>query len=95
MLGAKTTCKDRWRQVLAEAKRINRKHLLTLEAAISAAQTDQMQEHNLQLVIPRGLHETFTEKQQRSLLTLSDFTNLVKERERQNTTPPAGSGRLF
>ena len=31
MLGAKSTCKDRWRQVLAEAEKINRKHLLTLE----------------------------------------------------------------
>lgn len=81
MLGAKTTCKDRWRQVLAEAKRIDRKHLLTLEAAISVAQTDQMQEHNLQLVIPRGLHETFTPAQRRSLLNLSDFTTIVKERE--------------
>jgi EcoRII C terminal len=81
MLGAKTTCKDRWRQVLAEARRIAHKHLLTLEAAISAHQTDQMQEHNLQLVIPRGLHETFTPAQQRSLLTLADFTATLKERE--------------
>lgn len=81
MLGAKTTCKDRWRQVLAEANRIARKHLLTLEAAISTHQTDQMHEHNLQLVIPRGLHGTFTPAQQRSLLTLMDFTIMVKERE--------------
>ncbi|MDE2089998.1 MAG: restriction endonuclease, partial [Gammaproteobacteria bacterium] len=28
MLGVKTTCKDRWRQVLVEARRIKRKHLL-------------------------------------------------------------------
>jgi hypothetical protein len=81
MLGAKTTCKDRWRQVLAEAKRIEHKHLLTLEAAISSHQTDQMREHNLQLVIPRGLHETFTPAQQRTLLTVADFTAMVKERE--------------
>jgi hypothetical protein len=81
MLGAKTTCKDRWRQVLAEAKRIEHKHLLTLEAAISSQQTDQMTEHKLQLVIPRGLHETFTVAQQRTLLTVADFTAMVKERE--------------
>jgi len=37
MLGVKTTCKDRWRQVLAEANRISEKHLLTLEPAISRA----------------------------------------------------------
>jgi len=82
MLGAKTTCKDRWRQVLAEAKRIDRKHLLTLEAAISSHQTDQMAEHNLQLVIPRGLHETFTPAQRRHLLNISDFTALVRDREK-------------
>jgi hypothetical protein len=88
MMGAKTTCKDRWRQVLAEAKRIERKHLLTLEAAISVAQTDQMQEHKLQLVIPRGLHETFTPAQQKTLLNLSDFTTMVKDRENRG----AGTG---
>jgi EcoRII C terminal len=83
VLGAKTTCKDRWRQVLAEAKRIDHKHLLTLEAAISTHQTDQMQEHSLQLVIPRGLHATFTPAQQRTLLDMAGFTKMVREREHQ------------
>src|SRR5262249_19070271 len=31
MLGVKSSCKDRWRQVLSEADRITDKHLLTLE----------------------------------------------------------------
>lgn len=82
MLGAKTTCKDRWRQVLAEAKRIEQKHLLTLEAAISSHQTDEMQEHKLQLVIPRGLHNTFSAIQRRRLLDLAGFMALVRDRER-------------
>lgn len=86
MLGAKTTCKDRWRQVLAEAKRISPKHLLTLEAAISVNQTDEMRQHNLRLVIPRGLHETFTPAQQRELMAVSEFTALVKEREAASNT---------
>jgi hypothetical protein len=81
MLGAKTTCKDRWRQVLAEARRIENKHLLTLEAAISVAQTDQMKEHRLQLVVPRGLHATFTPAQQETLFSLADLTSMVRERE--------------
>ncbi|WP_419649887.1 type II restriction endonuclease [Thiolapillus sp.] len=51
MLGAKSTCKDRWRQVLSEAERIPDKHLLTLETAISTAQTDEMRGHRLQLVV--------------------------------------------
>src|SRR5690606_6047269 len=52
MLGVKTTCKDRWRQVLAEAARISDKHLCTLEAGISENQTNQMISHKLQLVVP-------------------------------------------
>ncbi len=81
MLGVKSTCKDRWRQVLAEADRIERKHLLTLEAAISTNQTDEMQAKNLQLVLPRTLHESYTVAQQAWLLDVSGFTALVRERQ--------------
>ena len=31
MIGVKTTCKDRWRQVTREAPRIKHKHILTLQ----------------------------------------------------------------
>jgi hypothetical protein len=41
ILGAKTTCKDRWRQVLAEADRVSDKHLITLEPGISAVKLYQ------------------------------------------------------
>ncbi len=84
MLGAKSTCKDRWRQVLAEAERIERKHLLTLEAAISTYQTDEMAEKKLQLVIPRSIHKTYTEKQRAWLYSVSDF--LKEARNNQNQT---------
>ncbi|MBR6136393.1 MAG: restriction endonuclease [Clostridia bacterium] len=81
MLGAKSTCKDRWRQVLAEADRIERKHLLTLEAAISTFQTDEMAEKKLQLVIPRSIHKTYTEKQQAWLYSVSDFLGEVRKKQ--------------
>lgn len=68
MLAVKTTCKDRWRQVLAEADRIREKHLLTLEPAISRTQTAEMQAQNLKLVLPRELHKTF-HRDQRGLLS--------------------------
>ena len=35
MLASKTTCKDRWRQILNEADRIKIKHLFTLQQGIS------------------------------------------------------------
>ena len=61
MLGVKTTCKDRWRQVLNEADRIPRKHLLTLEAPISSSQVEEMVSAGLTLVIPRSAHKHFAE----------------------------------
>ena len=81
VLGVKTTCKDRWRQVLAEADRIERKHLLTLEPAISTTQTDEMQARQLQLVLPRTLHDTCTEAQQAWLVDLAGFVEMVRERQ--------------
>lgn len=81
MLGAKSTCKDRWRQVLAEASRISHKHLLTLEPSISMNQTDQMRQHHLQLVLPRPIHETYLPNQQSWLMTLSEFIRLAQANE--------------
>ena len=51
MLASKSSCKDRWRQVLAEAARIKRKHLITLEPAISTHQTNEMVNHNVMALI--------------------------------------------
>jgi hypothetical protein len=81
MLGSKSTCKDRWRQVVTEADKIKEKHLLTLEGAISVNQTDEMKSHQLQLVVPRSIQQTYLENQQAWLLDLSDFTKLVIERQ--------------
>lgn len=81
MLGVKSTCKDRWRQVLAEAKRIDAKHLLTLEAAISKDQTREMRHHNLQLVIPRKLQATYAPDQRPHLIDLETFIRLVRDRQ--------------
>ncbi|CAE6689378.1 type II restriction endonuclease [Candidatus Nitrotoga fabula] len=81
MLGVKSTCKDRWRQVLAEADRIDVKHLLTLETAISTHQTDEMTAKRLQLVLPRSLHQTYTPAQQAWLMDVASFTELVRTRQ--------------
>ncbi len=81
MLGVKSSCKDRWRQVLAEAGRIEKKHLLTLEAAISKNQTDEMQAKNLQLVLPEQLHNTYSEVQRSWLMNVTQFTEFVRQRQ--------------
>ncbi|PPC80010.1 MAG: hypothetical protein CTY39_11820 [Hyphomicrobium sp.] len=81
MLGAKTTCKDRWRQVLSEAARIDAKHLITMEPAISESQTSEMFDHKLQLVIPRDIHTTFSMGQQVRLMDVSEFIDFVKSKQ--------------
>lgn len=81
MLGVKSSCKDRWRQVLAEADRIPQKHLLTLETSISSNQTDEMQAKALQLVLPKPLHTTYSATQQAWLLDIETFTGIVRSRE--------------
>ena len=83
MLGAKSTCKDRWRQVLAEADRIEKKHLLTLEAAISTYQTDEMADKKLQLVVPLSVHKTYTVNQQSWLFSVSMFLEEVRDKQRR------------
>jgi len=81
MLGAKRTCKDRWRQVLSEAERINEKHLLTFEPGISENQTDEMRSNSLRLVVPSSFHDTYLPSQRSWLLGVEDFLSLVKERQ--------------
>ena len=81
MLGAKRTCKDRWRQVLAEADRIRSKHLFTLEPGITTAQTDEMKANSLQLVIPRDVHRTYSATQRKWLMNLGAFIDLVKVKQ--------------
>lgn len=81
MLGVKSTCKDRWRQVLAEADRISHKHLITLEPAISGQQTDEMASKNLQLVVPQQLHNTYSQSQRQWLMNLSSFIALLHQRQ--------------
>ena len=80
MLGAKSTCKDRWRQVLAEASKIPRKHLLTLEPGISEPQTTQMANSNLQLVVPQSIQKTYTDNQRGWLWSLGEFIRDVEAR---------------
>jgi hypothetical protein len=81
MLGAKSTLKDRWRQVLSEATRIETKHLLTLEPGVSTNQTDEMQAKRLQLVVPTGVQKTYTDAQRSWLMDVASFVRLVAERE--------------
>jgi hypothetical protein len=82
MLGVKSSCKDRWRQVLTEADRIPRKHLFTLETGISGSQISEMHSRALQLVVPLGLHAAFAPERRASLMSLRAFIDLVRQSQR-------------
>lgn len=80
-LAAKSTCKDRWRQVLPEAQRVWPKHLITLEPAISIGQTDQMRRERLQLIVPVAIQSSYAVAQRTELLSIAHFIKLVLDRE--------------
>ncbi|MBZ5512469.1 MAG: restriction endonuclease [Acidobacteriia bacterium] len=81
MLGAKSTLKDRWRQILTEANRIRTKHLCTLEAAISRDQITEMTTRHVQLVIPEAFRETYPPVQRREVWSLKAFIEFVKRKQ--------------
>jgi hypothetical protein len=78
MLGAKFTAKDRWRQVLNEARRIKRKHLLTLEPSVSIHQLRLMREQTLQLVIPTPIQNVYPETSRGELMSVANFINELR-----------------
>ena len=80
MLGVKSTCKDRWRQVLAEADRIETKHLLTLEPRLSKAQVSEMASRRVTPVLPAPLIESIASEQQGLVLDVRSFISEVRQR---------------
>ena len=83
-LAAKTTCKDRWRQIINEANRLRErpKYLCTLQQGISPAQMDEMQDENVILVVPKPYISTYPADRRDRIWTLTKFVNYVKEVER-------------
>lgn len=78
MLAAKTTCKDRWRQILNEADRVANKHLLTLQEGVSENQFNEMIGAGVTLVVPSGLHRSYPEAIRAHLVTLEEFIGEVR-----------------
>ena len=81
ILGAKTTCKDRWRQVINEADRVDERYLFTLQQGISKNQLKEMADENVKLVVPESHIGSYPEEYQDSLNTLNGFIEIVKEKQ--------------
>ena len=81
MLAVKRTCKERWRQVTTEANRIERKHLLTLEAGISEPQILTMtRDHRLVLAMPRDVRDSYPAHLQSFILSIDELIRDLKRR---------------
>lgn len=79
-----TTCKDRWRQVLNEADRIDTKYLFTLQPSISANQLQEMKNEKVVLVIPEDNRESFDERYRNGLFSLKQFVGMVREKQERH-----------
>ncbi len=82
-LAAKTTCKDRWRQILNEADRLRgeTKYLCTLQQGISAKQMEEMTAEKVRLVVPRPYIRTYPAEWQEQIWSIDTFIKYVKEKE--------------
>ena len=78
VVGIKTTCKDRWRQVLNEATRVPCKHILTIQQGISAKQLMEMHRANVKLVVPQEIQRQYPKSTEIALLSVNEFINTVK-----------------
>ena len=82
-LAAKTTCKDRWRQILNEGNRFKErpKYLCTMQQGISAAQMDEMAAEQVVLVVPKDYIKAYPEDRRDRIWTISKFVGFVREME--------------
>jgi ketosteroid isomerase-like protein len=75
IVGVKTTCKDRWRQVLNEGKRVAHKFIFTTQPGISSNQLNEMHASDVTLVVPRRLHSEYPTQHEIELLNLAEFVD--------------------
>lgn len=80
-LAAKTTCKDRWRQILNEANRLKdgNKYLCTLQQGVSPMQMDEMEAEKVILVVPKPYISCYPRDRQDRIWTLSRFIGYIKD----------------
>jgi hypothetical protein len=80
VIGLKTTCKDRWRQVLNEGRRVRTKYILTLQQGITGNQLSEMQNAGVSLIVPSALHCKYPKEWQHALLDFDGFMQSARQR---------------
>ena len=79
VIGVKTTCKDRWRQVLNEGRRVHHKHLATIQQGISLSQLTEMARADVSLVVPNEFHGSYPSGSPMRIMTVGEFIQTVKD----------------
>lgn len=79
VVGVKTTCKERWHQVVSEAPLQPEKHLLTTQAGISQKQLELMRRARVTLIVPQKLHAQYPASDI-TLLNVGQFIETVRTR---------------
>lgn len=81
-LASKTTCKDRWRQIINEADKIKEKHLFTLQQGISKNQLTEMYKYGVRLVVPKPYLTSFPTEFRDKIMTLETFVPFVINKQK-------------
>lgn len=81
ILGAKTTCRDRWNQVAYEAERADFKYLFTTQPGMSLDNLVGLEKLNVGVVAPQKNIESFPKAFRYKIWTLAKFVEMVKEQQ--------------
>ena len=79
VVGAKTTSRERWRQLLDEGRRVPRKYFMTLQPNMSNRQYTAIVDANVRLVVPNSLHRGYPANTSADgLLSVDGFIDVVR-----------------
>lgn len=78
ILGAKTSLKDRWRQILAEGDRVEKKHGVTRDISVTRKMFQQMHKASFYVVVPEPLRKQYMNPSE-NLINLEAFISEVRQ----------------
>lgn len=81
ILGAKTTCRDRWNQVASEAERADFKFLFTTQPGMSVMQLKGLETLKVGVVVPSKNICEFPKPYRDKIWSLAKFISMVKEQQ--------------
>lgn len=81
VIGAKTTSRERWRQLLDEGRRVPRKYFMTLQPNMSNQQFNAIADADVRLVVPESLHRGYPQgaTRENKLLSVHRFIDKVRD----------------